>query len=62
MIRIGLIINEYENRGVILQSCKTLPKHHNREDEVGPFYGVSYESGEYIWYNQKEMEKLLLKK
>lgn len=59
MIRIGLIINEYENRGVILQSCKTLPKHHNRKDEVGPFYGVSYESGDYVWYNKEQMEDLL---
>lgn len=61
MIRIGITIGEYENKGIILQSCKTLPKHHKRQYEVGPFYGVSYESGKYVWYNQREIEELLKK-
>ena len=29
------------------------------ENEVGPFYGVHYVSGKYVWYSQKEMVQLL---
>jgi|TARA_R110000751_G_scaffold1251_2_gene4809 hypothetical protein len=61
MFRIGTTIGEYEDRGVVLQTCKILPKHHKRENEVGPFYGVNYVSGKYVWHNQKEMEQLLKK-
>jgi len=57
--RIGISFGEYKDRGVILQSCKNLPKHHKRELEIGPFYGVSYESGKYVWYNIKEIVELL---
>jgi Uma2 family endonuclease len=57
--RIGFSFDEYVDRGVVLQMCKTLPKHHNRQDEIGPFYGVSYNSGKYIWYSEKEMTQLL---
>ena len=59
MSRIGVTFGEYKNKGVILQSCKTLPKNYKRQNEVGPFYGVSYESGEYVWYNQKEIDQIL---
>jgi|TARA_R110000772_G_scaffold156259_1_gene267367 hypothetical protein len=59
MFRIGTTFGEYGDRGVILQYCKVLPKHHKRENEVGPFYGVNYESNKYVWYNQKEMIELL---
>ena len=48
--RIGLRFGR--NEGVILQTCKQLPKHHNRDNEQGPFYGVHYEEPyRYVWYN-----------
>lgn len=57
--KLGVAFNEYNDRGVILQFCKTLPIHHKRETEVGPFYGVGYESGKYVWYNKEEITELL---
>ena len=32
--------------------------HHNRENEVGPFYGVHYDGGNYTWYSEQELIKL----
>jgi hypothetical protein len=45
--------------GVVLQSWRTLPKHHKRDNEKGPFYGVLFEDSKYIWYNEKELKKLI---
>jgi hypothetical protein len=58
-IGIGFRFDEHGSNGVILQSCKELPKHHNREDEVGPFYGVHYEDGEYTWYSKSQLEEII---
>jgi len=57
--RIGITFGEYKDKGLILQSYNKLPKYHGRETEVGPFYGVTYESGKYVWYSKKEIIELL---
>jgi hypothetical protein len=44
---------------VIKISYNKLPKHHKREIEDGPFYGVHYEGGDYIWYNKQEIVEIL---
>lgn len=59
---IGTRIVHNDIEGVILQTCKQLPKHHNRETEIGPFYGVHYEEGNYTWYNEQELIKIKNKK
>jgi len=58
MNKIGLRFTYNNKEGVILQTCKQLPKHHNRENEVGPFYGVHYDEGVYTWYSEHELLKL----
>lgn len=60
-IRIGKKIQNPDKKlgkGTILQSCMYLPKSHN-VDTKGPWYGVSYETGEYRWYISADMEKML---
>lgn len=59
VLRIGLRFQTEEKEGVILQSCANLPKHHNREGEVGPFYGVHYEGDGYTWYNAEQLLEIL---
>jgi len=61
-IGIGLRITHDNKDGVILQTCNKLPKHHNREKEVGLFYGVHYEECNYTWYNEQELIKILNQK
>ena len=56
---IGLRFMYNSKEGVILQTCNKLPKHHNRENEVGPFYGVHYEGGDYNWYNEQKLKEIL---
>jgi hypothetical protein len=57
-IGIGLRFTHSNKDGVVLQTCNILPKHHNRENEVGPFYGVHYDGGNYTWYSEQELIKL----
>ena len=57
--KIGIRFEHEDKEGVVLQTCQHLPKHHKREEEVGPFYGVYYEA-EYVWYNDADIKKLLL--
>jgi|TARA_R110002126_G_scaffold286328_1_gene437956 hypothetical protein len=58
-IGIGLRFTHDNKDGVILQTYNKLPKHHKREIEDGPFYGVHYEGGDYIWYNKQEIVEIL---
>jgi len=58
-IGIGLTFETENDNGVILQSCKNLPKFHNREDEVGPFFGVHYENSKYVWYSKDQLQEFL---
>jgi hypothetical protein len=60
-LRIGVRFQSENKEGVILQSCGNLPKHHNREDEKGPFYGVHYEGGKYTWYSEEQLLEVLKK-
>ena len=60
-IGIGLRFTYNSKDGVVLQTYNKLPKHHNRENEVGPFYGVHYEGGKYTWYSEQELLKLKYK-
>ena len=57
-IRIGYSFEHDKKHGIILQETGKLPLFHDREDEEGPFYGVSYNTGKYIWYNRKQMEEI----
>lgn len=57
-IRIGYRFEHDDKFGVILQEVGKLSEHHGRDDEEGPFYGVNYNKGKYIWYSRKEMEKI----
>ena len=58
-IGIGLRFICNSKEGVILQTCNKLPKHHNRETEIGPFYGVHYVEGNYTWHNEQELKEIL---
>tara|TARA_R110000803_G_scaffold41987_1_gene90143 strand:+ start:2399 stop:2599 length:201 start_codon:yes stop_codon:yes gene_type:complete len=58
-LRIGSRFTYNGKEGVILQICNKLPKHHNRENETGPFYGVHYEESNYVWYNEQELIKII---
>tara|TARA_R110000824_G_scaffold113599_5_gene263368 strand:- start:4989 stop:5189 length:201 start_codon:yes stop_codon:yes gene_type:complete len=58
-IGIGLRFTYNSKDGVVLQTYNKLPKHHNRENEVGPFYGVHYEGSNYTWYNKEELMGIL---
>ena len=57
-IIIGYSFGHDKKRGIILQETGKLPLFHDREDEKGPFYGVSYNTGKYIWYSRKQMEEI----
>ena len=57
-IRIGYEFDHDKKHGIILQSTGKLPLFHKRDNEVGPFYGVNYNSGKYIWYNREQMEEI----
>lgn len=59
MYRIGLSFEYKNDKGCILQTCKKLPKFHNREAEIGPFYGVNYTNNRYVWYSQSQLEEIL---
>jgi hypothetical protein len=56
--RIGFRLSVKREEGVVLQTCKVLPKHHNREDEIGYFYGVKWED-KYVWYNYQQIIDLI---
>lgn len=58
---IGVRFTNGKKEGVILQTCMVLPKHHNRCDEEGPFYGVHYEEGTYTWYSKEELLRIIKK-
>jgi hypothetical protein len=58
--RIGISFNFNDKEGIILQSGKNLPLYlQTGEEGEGPFYGVSYPNSEYIWYNNKDINKVL---
>jgi len=56
---IGTRFTNNRKEGVVLQTCKKLHSHHNRENEDGPFYGVHYDGGNYTWYSEKELIELV---
>ena len=57
-IIIGYGFKHDKKHGIILQETGELPSFHDRGSEEGPFYGVSYNTGKYIWYNRKQMEEI----
>ena len=48
-IIIGYSFEHDKKCGIILQETGKLPLFHDRVDEKGPFYGVSYNTGKYIF-------------
>jgi len=57
--RIGLRFGDTDKEGVILQSTMCLTIFHNREDEVGPFFGVMYNHKPYEWYNYEQIKEII---